>query len=254
MKFYSILVAAILIATSHSFTLAQSTDQLISEINGRKVYQKATNGTFYIKNKTGRTVYKNLKFVRPIHQNWQVIDQYNKSFYIDEKGKKQQKFKNFFGLCGTVPHYELTIEETDDAFVVWNDEVFYDYGNKIPATREAIIAKDVADKVFFINGTTSFEFTANYGFGNMVNPPPTTLIIEKNQQFSIFNDPTATSYDAITLERGILKTQKNGLVGVYGVCSPKYKSIGGFQHYLAVVELPNGKKGYIDNTGKEYFE
>lgn len=57
----------------------------------------------------------------------------------------------------------------------------------------------------------------------------------------------------------IFVTQSAGLYGFFGgtgiqICPPKYKSVGRFSWGLCRVTTVNGKEGYIDERGKEYWE
>ena len=61
-------------------------------------------------------------------------------------------------------------------------------------------------------------------------------------------------YDEIIYDNGIFKIKKNDLLGYYKITQPKYKELNGFTFGLAKFKTENGKTGYIDNYGNEYYD
>ena len=47
---------------------------------------------------------------------------------------------------------------------------------------------------------------------------------------------------------------KNGMLGYYKITPIKYKTLDDFKESLARFTLPDGRKGYVDLKGKEYYD
>ena len=195
---------------------------------------------------------KNIYSIIPLLQ---VLDKNNETFFFDIKLEKTESVDLFFGFCGTVPHYELRVIEEEDNLIVMENETFYDNGNQEPAISIATISKNIADRIHFINGKNAFNFTSNYGLDAVIRTDPRQIVFIKNNKYGIFGVNETAIYDQITFSGGLLKIELNGLYGYYSINEePKYKELGGFNYYLARFELPNGRKGYIDSNGNEYFD
>ncbi len=96
-----------------------------------------------------------------------------------------------------------------------------------------------------------------------------TVLLDKNNRIIISSlrvYPQALIYSPICAnsgkdaakkrerERHPPKAKKNGLVGYVNITPVKYKSLGAFDKTLSRFELPDGRKGYIDKRGKEYYD
>jgi len=248
----SIVLALIMLQLS---AFSQTGETLVYSLEKMKVFKNEKTQTYTIKNKVGKTKYKDLKLVVRSQDFLQVIDKNNEAFFINNDLKKANTAENFYGLCGTVPHYELRVKETTQNFEIMEDETFYDYDNQEPAKVTTSIPKKIADSVFFINGTSSYNFTSNYNYFGVISTDPRRVMFIKDGKYGIWGVNETAIYDKITVEAGLLKLELNGLVGFYTIHKePKYKTLGSFDNYLARFELPNGKKGYIDTKGNEYFD
>ena len=83
---------------------------------------------------------------------------------------------------------------------------------------------------------------------------PKALIIEKDGKKAIFYNNELSFFDEIIYDNGIFKIKKNGLFGYYKITHPKYIQLNGFSFGLAKFKLENGKTGFIDNDGNEYYD
>lgn len=219
-----------------------------------RIVVKKTGKTYCIQDEKGKRKISNLKFVKRIAQYYQVLDKNNKIFYINDAFERKDSVEDFHRICGTVPHYKLQIKENDSFFLICSDETFYDYGNLVKEEIVTKISKTLADKVLFINGLDSFDYTSNFTYLNPIIDP-TTLILFKNNKYS-FNSKPKEIYDSIAFNAHYfpsLKTVKNGYYGYFNICQANYKWIGPFKYHLARVQLKNGKYGYIDDSGKLYL-
>ena len=81
------------------------------------------------------------------------------------------------------------------------------------------------------------------------------LVIDKGGKKGIVqSDNSIVYYDDVQDDNFLPKVKKDGLWGYYQLTSEiKYKELDNFHYTLAAFELPNGKKGYIDVQGNEYF-
>lgn len=235
------------------FTFAQTGDSLLAEMHNWHLFKKA-DGSQYVTDSSGQVIFSGLRFARPLGFGLQVIDAGNRAFFMDKNLQRSDSLEYFIGVCGTVPHYVLRIKETKTHFVLMEDETFYDYGNRIPAKPVARVPKTEADRVFFINGETTFFFTGNYGFVNLATPRPRTLFYQKNGKIGVWGDSTGTRYDEFLPEGELPKVKTQGLTGYFGVTKTKYKTLEPFTYFLARYELPDGSRGYVDSDGNEYAD
>ncbi|MCB9261770.1 MAG: hypothetical protein H6607_05285 [Flavobacteriales bacterium] len=198
------------------------------------------------------TTYENLKFARLYSRCFQVLDENNRIFYVSVLNGAKSKDPDFIGICGTVPHYTLSIKHSGSCFTVFEDETYHDYQNKIPPEKKRQICDKDVDSVLFINGRTEFKFDSNFEIG-IKNVDPQTLILVKDGVY-YFEDSINIGYDSINFNdySPTLKTFKNGLCGLHGIIEPKYIRIGVFKTYLAEAETIDGRTIYIDIEGNEY--
>ncbi len=230
--------------------VSQSNDSIVYQRNDFKITKNRADQTFTIQN--GTTQLDHLKFVKRVARYFQVLDQYNTVYFINEDWDIKKIVEDYEFLCGTVPHYFLYTEVEGDHFIVFEDETFYDYGNQIPAKPIHKIPKNEADEVLFINGKNTFRFDENFGT-TIGNTNPKMIIIKKDNQYFTLDDPSLI-YDHIdfTNHWHSLMTQKEGLYGILGSIKPQYKTISKFNYHLAKVTLVNGDKKFIDLEGNEY--
>lgn len=231
---------------------SQKLDSLFYESSKMKIVTNIESDVFEIVNMGSGEKIKNLKFVKQIARTFQILDKDNNIYYINDDFEKMDSVNDFYGLCGTVPHYSMTIEEVDNKYVVMSDETFYDMGNEIPAEAQLSIEKSKAEKVVFINGENEFMYTSNFGIG-VCSTDPNWLFLVKNEQFTSHHNPSLV-YDFIDFNNyyHTLVTKKDGLYGVFGIVEPKYAEIQTFDYFLAKAILPNGREVVIDLEAREY--
>ena len=196
-----------------------------------------------------------MKFIYPTYGSYlQVLDKKNSYFYINSKGKKTKKVNISLGLCGTVPHYSYEIIETDEKYILTEDETFYDYNNLEAPIAIDSISKSNIKSIYFHNNERKINFTENTFVFNATKVFPQAIIVEKDNRKGILYQGELTFFDEIIYDNGIFKVKQNGLFGYYKITQPKYKELNGFSFGLAQFKLENGKSGYIDNNGKEYYD
>ena len=253
-RFISTLLAMILLSNLY----AQNSIYWFPTL-GKKLthFQEDDKETFAIKNKK-KILFKNLKFVSRINSEYyQVLDENNTLFYIDINGKKRKKTKIVIdGGCGVGPNFACEIKDNGKEYMIMRETTF-PFSDEKPISNEIIgtIDKVGIKKIYFNNDSTTIkydEIDANRGYAKRY---PQTVIVEKNNQKGIFNNKVLTFYDEI-IENGywLFKVKLNGKIGYHGVTQIKYMSLEDFVFQLAKFKLANGKTGYVDTDGKEYYD
>ena len=236
-----------------STLFAGNQDTVVLNMQNYNVYQVDGKQEFYIKNKTGQITVKHLKYYAQLNGYLQALDTKNIPLFIDADGLKSDEIHPFYGVCGTVPHYELAIKDSANTFIVTEDETFYD-SEGIPPVAIQTISKKQADGVYFVNGQNQFNFTSNYGYGRFWWPDPRTIYYKSGGKYYFLKDSDHAAYDQVEYDMGRLLVKQNNLIGIYGFLPVKYVDLGAFNYRLARFELPDGRTGYVDDTGKEYFD
>ncbi len=247
------LLLAIVIALFGSKAYSQTTDSLVYEFQKIKIVKNLDTNYYTLSNKQSKKTIRKLKFIKRIAHYFQILDKNNTIYYLNEDFERKNTVEDYFGVCGTVPHYTLSIIESKDDFIIMGDETFYDSGNKIPAKKTLTISKKEADHVFFINGKSEFKYTENFGVGGTTVINPTTVIIEKDGKYSFYGTKQKV-YDSVSFNAYYpsIKTEKNKLFGYYTIVEPSYTKIGNFVYYLAKVQFVDGTDGFIDIEGNAY--
>jgi len=232
--------------------VGQTKDSIIFNSDNIKITKNFDDHKFSIQNLSTDEQIENLKFVKQIAYHFQVLDENNNIYYLNANGEKLAEVEDFYGVCGTVPHYELTVKENKRNFEVFEDETFYDAGNKIPAKKVYEFDKKNVDSVLFINGSDGMIFTSNFSVG-IGSTDPTMVLLVKDGQYFTMDTPTDT-YDSIDFSNyhHSLKTMKDDLYGLLGIIEPKYKNIEVFEYYLAKATTTDGSTVFIDLEGNEY--
>lgn len=233
---------------------AQNYDSVVYESATLLITKNDKTNHFQITNRLTKESLKNLKFVKRIGADFQVLGEDKKIFYLNENWRISDEVNNRFGLCGTVPHYTMTVSENKDSLFVYKNETFYDYGDVIPAERIFEISKKDADSIVFINGLDKFDFTANFNaFGEALSNPNNFFLVKDGKYFEADNPQEV--YDRLDFSNhySFIKTVKDGLYGILGVTAPKYLEVSEFNGHLAQAILSDGRVIYVDKMGEEYY-
>lgn len=242
----------ILVSNLHAQTQDSITTKFESDLHS--VTHNITKNTYQINDKKGDLSFTNLKYVEPVGDSYQVINANNEILILDANTlEKKEKAENRFWLCGTVPHYTLSVEKQGREFVITKDETFFDMLDKEPAEELLRISKKKADKVIFINGESTFDYSSNFSYTTR-DISPTTIILVKNGKYTVLGKEEV-KYDTIdfTGYSPTLKYSINNLYGFHNITEAKYKGVSDFQDNLARVTTVEGKEIIIDKEGNEYF-
>jgi hypothetical protein len=243
------IIISIILSILFIKCFAQSVDSVFYQSKNILLTQNLETGRYkLITNQT----YDELNFARRINRYFQILDVNNQVFFIGEDGVKKKEVKDYISVCGTVPHFTLSIKKTESYFEIFEDETFYDYNNEIPAEKKQQVSIQEADSVLFINGKTDFNFTSNFDVGIGTTDPRMLILVKNGKYYS--KDNHDLKFDSIYFTKYYhsLKTMKNNLYGLLGIIEPKYKRIEDFNYYLAKAETENGEVVYIDIEGNEY--
>lgn len=248
-------IITIIVIFYSNILFSQDKDSLYFDFGDKmQVFKNISNNTFSLKK--GKNVkYKNLKFVIQLWGYIQVLDENNSKFYIDKNGKKQNKTKINIELCGTVPNYTCEIIEKKDKYIITQDETFYDFKNLVKAKIIDSISKRYVDKIYFSNNSQKINYDENDFVFNLTKTFPFAAIIEKENQKGILNNGKVAFYDEIlSTNNWIFKIKIKNKIGYYEITETKYTELDNFIFGLAKFKLENGKTGYVDIKGKEYYD
>ena len=238
-----------------------------------KVYKD--NNLFYII-QNNEVIYKNLKFVKLLDANTsnhhlfhiQVLDEKNRKKVLTLKSKLTYS-PNL--ACGTgVQGYTLKSKKNDNGFLVEIEAKSFMTKRKTVKFVDINSSRKI-DELLFINLKKKYSFSSLANFSKKIHIPTYTLIGKINGKYKIIGKienswrinkgqpifkefKNNTLYDNITNAKGLLLLKKNNLVGYYRLTDIKYLSLEPFDNYLAKFKLPDGREGYVDIGGHEYYK
>jgi len=253
----------------------KKSDKLITHVNFYKAYQRK-DGKYYIVQKS-KVLYDDLKYFHILHRDSngtaiQIIDSHNRAKKIFIVADEPQHPMDYIPLIcgnGVITHHVSVVDKgkTLDVEVVfhWTDEE--QYQKDVNKTHRVVrISKNQADKVFFKEHKNQITFDENYN-----NPQPMlyyqkgmkygflgNIVVKrtkKSVEYSLKKSKDKKLYDALVFENySKIRLKCHSLSGYHNLTKIKYKSIGKFDKNLARFELLNGKKGYVDLKGVEYYD
>jgi len=218
------------------------------------IFKNTKKNTFFITDENEKTVIKNLKYCEPLSMDFiQAIDKKNRIIYFDTNLNIVEYPKPLSLLvCGTVDYYNIKLIKKDNQYLVETTTNRTFTGGENTTEITATIEDEGFDKIYFINKEQTLSFQGSYPY------TPTYLFFEKDNKFGIIDKDNISLYDTIviseTMFRKILKIGKSGFYNYYHISEKvKYKRLNDFVFNLAYFELENGKKGYVDLDGNEYY-
>lgn len=217
------------------------------------IFENTKKNTFFITDENEKILIENLKYCESLSMDFiQALDKKNKIIYLD-KGLKVVEYPKPLSLlvCGTVDYYDIKLLKKDNQYLVETTTNRTFTGGKNTTEITATIEDKGFDNIYFINGEQSLSFDDNFSL-------PTCLIFEKDNTFGIIKKDNTLLYDTVavseTMFRRVLKVGKSGLYNYYHISSEvRYKRLDDYVFNLAYFELENGKKGYVDLQGNEYY-
>ncbi len=256
-------------------TTPSSSDALVNDYGYYKIYKK--NKSFYVI-QNGSVIYENLKYVSPGVDKIYALNKNNKKTILKVKYKEVTPSKDLpLLVCGNSEYLQtISIEEKKHSLnIMAKVELSYS-GKKIKDNRQIIaILKSKADRIYFSDNTTKldidgetlsnvylyFQNGAKYGFLGKIDSS------YANGKFihTFIKNSNTMLYDKLTIVdawAGHFLLKKDALFGYYfrddnRMIPLKYKLplVFDFNEYgLARFELSDGRKGYVDKKGNEYYD
>ncbi|WP_420575104.1 hypothetical protein [Kordia sp.] len=189
----------------------------------------------------------------------QILDKNElKTIYLSSRKEKNTHL--FGGIAYMEMYYgevHLKIIKKNDYFHIKNLETFMFPDYKIP------IATAEIDSLYFLGNKKRevrfSEFPLRHGFNlNKI----IHLKTKKGTHYlyhTHYLEHTNPRFTRVALEEvktygNMIRFKENNKYGYYGIHSKgRFKKLDAFQGFFAKFELPNGQKGWLDKTGKEYL-
>ncbi len=198
----------------------------------------------------GKILINKLLFAKKLNTAMQLLSTEGEILYYDFEGRRLEDHREFFGVCGTVPHYTLSIVENDDAYVVQEIETFYTPIDEQKNEPINTIWKASVDSICFLNKRKEFQFTSNFGIFSELSPNPRTIVYYKDGKLKF--SESAQRYDDFWLDAEVLYVRNGEAIGIHPILEPQFSRIEKFEGALAKVVLLNGKEAFIDIEGNIY--
>ncbi|WP_271767697.1 hypothetical protein [Aquimarina algiphila] len=240
----------------------QEQDILVISQHNFKVYRRVVDSVFYIISEhKKKKLYDSLVYVSIVCNDFvQILDNKGNVSFLDSE-LKEIDISNV--VCSAIPcmptsSNQYYIEEEEGEFRVFAkyiDDGNAKYKDDPQPVVVTVISKEKADDVYFLNSRRSLT-VYDCPSGAYVSP---VFIIEKNKKFTIQDLYNLTArpirfYDTVFIDRSSkIRVKKDGFYGYHDVTVIKYSCLDIFEYNLAYFELQNGKRGYIDTSGNEYF-
>jgi len=210
------------------------------------LFQNKNDKTYTVKDDNHKVLLKKMKHFSRINGGVQALnDALEIEFYDLKLNKLSQVPKpEMLEFCGNVSGWKVKIEEKEDYYLVQKLEGHSgNYGSTWQNTDS--IPKLNSKDIYFLDKTKSIEFNENVYY-------PETIIIVYENSMGIRKNKKTYVFDTIDISS--LKVQCNGLFGYFEKTEIKYKKLNPFKYNLASFELPDGREGYIDKLGNEYYK
>jgi len=247
-------------------------DEMAGIYSAQKISLYHTNGSLLA---------DNLKsFYKYGPQLFQVLDSENKMYFIDNlaiKHKPPMYDRHMMGndtddgrtvtyelengkiykSVYTARHYYSSQDSDEDS---GNDKSYSrNYGNhyvgemKFPKKAKELLLVNNEKKI------SAEDYWYNVAFYKPL--PPNYVILKSREKLGVWDIEENKSvlpfkYDKIVPKESHLYLEKNGLITCYPYIGqkPKYKILEDYIEYFARFEYPDGRKGWVDRKGLEYFD
>lgn len=261
-------------------------DSLVHKYSFYQAY-KQKNGRFYIVQKK-KVVYDDLKYVK-INKKTPKGDEL---VTIDAKNKIQKLFIRSDEVQTDLSLGMLEGFICGNGIITYRAKVV-DHGNKIEITIEDIteyeeeksdkkprgeqkvasVPKSKADRLFFQNHKSTITYDSGSWYSKKIKLDSDYLFFQKGNKYGFLGEiaeiykknksskyylkksKNKKLYEKMEVVDGnYLLLKRNGLYGYYERTKIIYKSLGKYVDDLASFELPDGRKGYVDTKGNEYYD
>ncbi len=210
---------------------------------------------------------KNVKDFSLGKQHIQLLDK-DKIFYLTADGIKSQSMPVFgFIDCGTNGFYDekhvINFKKKGSyEFYFINNDGFYEEVMQLNSFTKRGVLNIHSDSVHFINGKNDFvhHYSKNDWQNYILSYTGKNIdlikleFISKDSTYSHTTLLTADEFKFIDLNQPMMY-RVGKLLAYYEInASPKYKAISPFNGHFARVQDAQGKMGWINRDGKEFWE
>ena len=244
-------------------------------------YQRK-DGTFYLV-QNGKIIYDNLKYVKILSEEahghkLQILDKQNRARIVFIKADEAQSVLPTGVFCGngSMAHkadivrrkhhiqIEVKIASTDDDILQQYKDVNKTHSVIKVSNRkvdELFFNKNEKQLIFETNDnqferTVYYKKGSKYGFWGYLSANYKFKANRKNKVvYSFKKSKNLQQYDMLQFkDKERIIVGKNGMLGYYKITPIKYKTLDDFKESLARFTLPDGRKGYVDLKGNEYYD
>ncbi len=258
-------------------TLPKSSDTAVYKSKNFQIY-KTEYKSYYVMQE-GERIYSNLKYATPYMAGIVVLDSHNKQKFLKIKQRvvNTQDEEGPLLLCGNSENTHLLTVQRKAGHLNIMAKVVSSYNQKRQLQKNTLIVSiplSKADKIFFVNNRLELELE-----GDAISS--LYLYFQKGKQFGFLGKIKSTYknghfnymftksthrdlYDDMhSYSSGDMFLKKDALVGYYfrhenRMIPIKYKVLQSFYDntngILSRFELPDGRKGYVDTKGNEYYD
>lgn len=186
------------------------------------------------------------------------------TYWMDESGELFDSipFRESAEFCGTVPQVVISIVKEKDHFKFTNSNSDY---NDLPIGNGKVLCSVNSLKgITFLNQQTKIvEVEIGYSFISQLIETNTYIVetLDNSKSVAKITDGKIEyllkpdKYTFTYINKEVLIFKLKGLYGLYPFQKkPKYTKMLDFEKGFARIELPNGKKGWLDLDGHEYLD
>ncbi len=185
----------------------------------------------------------------------QVLDKNNKMYFIDTKRKNPFQ-------CGMIAGNDI-VGDVEYKYKIKEDYIVITLHKYREMSRSYIYGyKKGTRNHTFVNGQEELEYEPYWYYQKNYKPLKAELVISKKKnKYGVWDFKEEKiilpfKYDKIIPNNSYLCLEKNGLKTFYPNIGtdPKYKKLEPYIEYFARFETTEGRKGWVDRKGKEYFD
>lgn len=248
-------------------------------------YYKAYHKQYFdIYNSSGYIIIPNIRAMSIMlnfsFENIQIIDSLNQTYFITSTGQKlpsdkvQSSFKSPELIDEELSYDAITSYKISSPNNIKSQTFFYNYSNPNSNKKGKTEYKEISSPQnsiftkFIFNNSQAISFYKESEGKNIYKDHSYNasfsqyqVIVKKNNKFGIWNLSTQQfdfpiMYDEIQVFNQNLILKQNDLYTSFPNIGEKvkYKKLDPYIEYFARFETPDGKKGWVDRKGKEYFD
>lgn len=231
----------------HKANTAKDGIEYVGTIYNNFIFKNLKTNKLTVKDENGKVLLNGVIYFSQIDGGFQALDDKCEIVYYNYQLEKlnQAPTPDFLGVCGNVPRWKVKIEEKTAYYTVQKLEGHNGNYNGSKWKNIDSISKSEIKDLYFLDKTKQIAFDGNFYF-------PETIIIDYGNRMGIRANKKTFVFDTVDISN--LKVTCNRLYGYFEKTKIKYKSLDDFNYNLAQFELSDGRKGYVDQMGNEYFK